>query len=135
MPLRIDVNSVISTNTTTTTCSKAIAEQRNFSAIFPEKFQDLTFPEKYNLIQDLPGSIHEDTVMDGHRQGKKANASKYPLTFLKWWSSLVLKTFTVPAAGMLKRPQPHEAEATTHEAEAITHEAEAKATAHDNEKN
>ena len=26
----------------------------------------------------LPGSIHEDTVMDGHRQGKKANAYKYP---------------------------------------------------------
>ena len=38
----------------------------------------------------LPGFIHEDTVMDGHRQGKKANAYKYrlPLTFLKWWSSL-----------------------------------------------
>ena len=33
--------------------------------------------------RDLPGSIHEDTVMDGHRQGKKANAYKYPLTFLK----------------------------------------------------
>ena len=33
--------------------------------------------------QDLPGSIHEDTVMDGHRQGKKANAYKYPLMFLK----------------------------------------------------
>ena len=28
-------------------------------------------------------------------------------------------------AGMLTRPQPHEAEATTHEAEATTHEAEA----------
>ena len=36
-------------------------------------------------------------VKDGHRQGKKANAYKYPLTFLKWWSSLILKTFTVPA--------------------------------------
>ena len=23
------------------------------------------------IYQDLPGSIHEDTVMDGHRQGKK----------------------------------------------------------------
>ena len=30
------------------------------------------------IYQDLPGSIHEDTVMDGHRQGKKANAYKYP---------------------------------------------------------
>ena len=48
-------------------------------------------------VSGLSGSIHEDTVMDGHRQGKKANAYKYPLTFLKWWSSLVLKTFTVPA--------------------------------------
>ena len=35
------------------------------------------------IYQDLPGSIHEDTIMDGHRQGKKANAHKYPLTFLK----------------------------------------------------
>ena len=34
-------------------------------------------------VNVLPGSIHEDTVMDGHRQGKKANAYKYPLTFLK----------------------------------------------------
>ena len=47
--------------------------------------------------QDLPWSIHEGIVMDGHRQGKKAYAYKYPLTFLKWWSSLVLKAFTVPA--------------------------------------
>ena len=47
-----------------------------------------------HLHQDLPGSIHEDTVMDDHRQGEKANAYKYPLAFLKWWSSLVLKTFT-----------------------------------------
>ena len=39
-------------------------------------------------------------VMDGHRQGKKANAYKYPLTFLKWWSSLILKTFTVPAESL-----------------------------------
>ena len=46
---------------------------------------------KSRCYQDLPGSIHEDTVMDGHRQGKKANGYKYPLTFLKWWSSLVLK--------------------------------------------
>ena len=30
-------------------------------------------------------------------RGKEANAYKYPLTFLKWWSSLVLKTFTVSA--------------------------------------
>ena len=44
--------------------------------------------------------------------------------------------------GMLTRPQPHEAEATTHEAEATTHEAEAttheaeaEATTHDNAKN
>ena len=49
------------------------------------------------IYQDSPGSIHEDIVMDGHRQGKKAYAYKYPLTFLKWWSSLFLKTFTVPA--------------------------------------
>ena len=49
------------------------------------------------VYQDLPGSIHEDTVMDGHRQEKEANAYKYPLAFLKWWSSLVLKTFTVSA--------------------------------------
>ena len=35
------------------------------------------------IYQDLPGSIHEDIVMDGHRQGKKAYAYKYPLTFLK----------------------------------------------------
>ena len=48
------------------------------------------------IYQDLPGSIHEDIVMDGHQQGKKAYAYKYPLTFLKWWSSLFLKTFTVP---------------------------------------
>ena len=34
-------------------------------------------------LPGLPGSIHEDTVMDGHRQGKKANAYKYPLMFLK----------------------------------------------------
>ena len=26
------------------------------------------------IYQDLPGSIHEDIVMDGHRQGKKAYA-------------------------------------------------------------
>ena len=39
-------------------------------------------------FKDLPGSIHEDIVMDGHRQGKKAYAYKYPLTFLKWWSRL-----------------------------------------------
>ena len=26
---------------------------------------------------------------DGHLEGKEANAYKYPLTFLKWWSSLV----------------------------------------------
>ena len=44
-------------------------------------------------------------------------------------------------AGMLTRPQPHEAEATIHEAEATTHEteteadAEAEATTHDNAKN
>ena len=44
------------------------------------------------FYKDLPGSIHEDTVMDGHRQGKKANAYKYPSR-----SSSVLKTFTVPA--------------------------------------
>ena len=45
--------------------------------------------------------------------------------------------------GMLTRPQPHEAEATTHEAkaeattheaEATTHEAEAEVTPHDNAK-
>ena len=35
------------------------------------------------MTKDLPGSIHEDTVMDDHWQGKKANAYKYPLTFLK----------------------------------------------------
>ena len=29
--------------------------------------------------------------------GEKANAYKYPLRFLKWWSSLVLNTFTVSA--------------------------------------
>ena len=27
--------------------------------------------------------IQEDTIMDSHRQGKKANAFKYPLTFKK----------------------------------------------------
>ena len=39
------------------------------------------------------------------------------------------------SAGMLTRPQPHEAEAeaTTHEAEATTHEAEAEATTHEAE--
>ena len=36
-------------------------------------------------------------------------------------------------SGMLTRPQPHEAEATTHEAEATTHEAEAEATTHEAE--
>ena len=25
-----------------------------------------------SVYQDSPGSIHEDTVMDGHRQGKKS---------------------------------------------------------------
>ena len=37
--------------------------------------------------------------------------------------------FEVHQPGMLTRPQPHEAEATTHEAEASTHEAEAEAEA------
>ena len=41
------------------------------------------WPSLYEIYQDLPGSIHEDIVMDGHRQGKKAYAYKYPLTFLK----------------------------------------------------
>ena len=50
--------------------------------------------ERIWSYQDLPD---KDTVMDGHQQGKKANAYKYLLTFLKWASSLVLKTFTVPA--------------------------------------
>ena len=36
-------------------------------------------------------------------------------------------------AGMLTRPQPREAEATTHEAEATTHEAKAEATTHEAE--
>ena len=51
----------------------------------------------HQQLPGLPGSIHEDTVMDGHRQGKEANAYKYPLTFLKWWSSLILNTFNVSA--------------------------------------
>ena len=50
---------------------------------------------------------------------------------------LLIQTYGIPGAGMLTRPQPHEAEAeaeaTTHEAEAeaeaTTHEAEAEAEA------
>ena len=39
----------------------------------------------------LPGSIRVDTtVTDDHRQTKKLTAYKYPLTFPKWWPSLVL---------------------------------------------
>ena len=45
------------------------------------------FHYPYLNYQD-PSMMH--TGMDGH-------AYKYLLTFLKWWSSLILKTFTVPA--------------------------------------
>ena len=37
------------------------------------------------------------TVIGWPSAGGKANGYKYPITILKWWSSLVLKTFTVPA--------------------------------------
>ena len=47
------------------------------------KFSEIRFGDIRLGEIKLPGSIHEDTVMDGHRQGKKANAYKYPLTFLK----------------------------------------------------
>ena len=54
----------------------------------------------YN-IHDLPGSIYASqhwVTMDGHRQGKKANAWKYPLKFFKRWSSSPLSAFTDPTA-------------------------------------
>ena len=50
--------------------------------------------------QDLPGftRIHPWRYRHGWLlAGEKVNTYKYPLPFLKWWSSLILKTFTVPA--------------------------------------
>ena len=45
----------------------------------------------------------------------------FPMTWINIWYWY--------ESGMLTRPEPHEAEATTHEAEATTHEAEAEAEA------
>ena len=42
--------------------------------------QLITLPGFTRIYQDPSMKI---AVMDGHRQGKKANAYKYPLTFLK----------------------------------------------------
>ena len=50
---------------------------------FAIKLERVTENRNTRIYQDLPGSIHEGIVMDGHRQGKKAYAYKYPLTFLK----------------------------------------------------
>ena len=89
----------------------------------------IIFYQDYQDYQDPSMKMHTD--MDGHRQGKEANAYKckykckmymydklikrsltksqkrykYPLTFLKWWSSLVLNTFTV-SAETIQSPKP-----------------------------
>ena len=62
----------------------------------------------YKLIHSLGPRINPWRYRHGysHRHGRKANAYKYPLTFLKWWSSLVLKTFTVPADNSIPQSVP-----------------------------
>ena len=49
---------------------------------------EIIWDNEYVLIVRESTRIYQDpsmkiVVMDGHRQGKKANAYKYPLTFLK----------------------------------------------------